>query len=156
MDNNNEDAKLQTINGTWNVYSGIKNDPYLPKKSQNSNGQWYIRPINIYVEDSMKELCSVGSVNGTNVWSQPLFVIQNKYPSSIINKWNGELTIDNANNAILAAKVAAGKKNNDNTLFTKINPIKSDNFEAINNDYSSEENKLMELPMENPTNEKNG
>lgn len=46
------------------------------------------------------------------------------------------------------------EKNNDNTLFTKINPIKSDNFEAINNDYSSEENKLMELPMENPTNEK--
>lgn len=116
MDNNNEDAELQTINGTWNVYSGIKNDPYLPKKSQNSDGQWYIRPINIYVEDSMKELCSVGSVNGTNVWSQPLFVIQNKYPSSIINKWNGELTIDNANNAILAAKVAAGKKNNDNTF----------------------------------------
>lgn len=116
MDNNNEAAELQTINGTWNVYSGIKNDPYLPKKSQNSNGQWYIRPINIYVEDSMKELCSVGSVNGTNVWSQPLFVIQNKYPSSIINSWNGELTIDNANNAILAAKIAAGKKNNDNTF----------------------------------------
>lgn len=116
MDNNNEDAELQTINGTWNIYSGIKNDPYLPKMSQNSDGQWYIKPINIYVEDSMKELCSVGSVNGTNVWSQPLFVIQNKYPSSIINKWNGELTIDNANNAILAAKIAAGKKNNDNTF----------------------------------------
>ena len=64
----------------------------------------------------MKELCSVGSVNGTNVWSQPLFVIQNKYPSSIINSWNGELTIDNANNAILAAKVAAGKKHDDNTF----------------------------------------
>lgn len=120
MDNNNEDAELQMINGTWNVYSGIKNDPYLPKKSQNSNGQWYIRPINIYVEDSMKELCSVGSVDGVNVWSQPLFVIQNKYPSSIINSWNGELTIDNANNAILAAKIAVGKKNKDDNTFSGV------------------------------------
>lgn len=116
MDANNEDSKLKAINGVWGVYSGIENDPYLPKASQNSNGQWTIRPINIYAEDSMKELCSVGSVNGVNVWSQPLFVIQNKYPSSIINSWNGELTIDKEKNAILAAKIAAGKKNDDNTF----------------------------------------
>ena len=69
----------------------------------------------------MQELCIIGSIkeeNGKeiNVWSQPLFVIQNKYPSSIINSWNGELTIDNKNNAILAAKVAAGKKHDDNTF----------------------------------------
>ena len=117
--------KIQVIDGSWTIHSGQdepnKEDPYKPNLQKNSNNQWYIKPINIYVENSMKELCIVGSIkekNGKkiNVWSQPLFVIQNKYPSSIINKWNGELTIDNANNAILAAKIVAGKKNNDNTF----------------------------------------
>ena len=116
MNQDTVDATLETINGTWDVYSAIANDPYLPKKHQNREGQWYITPISIYVEDSMQNLCTVGTVNGTRVWSQPLFVTQNKYPSSIINRWNGELTIDNANNAILAAKMVAGKKHDDNTF----------------------------------------
>lgn len=117
--------KIQIIDGSWAISSGQdkpdKEDPYKPNMQKNSNNQWYIKPINIYVENSMKELCIVGSIKDKdgkeiNVWSQPLFVIQNKYPSSIINSWNGELTIDNANNAILAAKVAAGKKHDDNTF----------------------------------------
>ena len=115
----NEDtgsSVLESRFGTWQTYSAIANDPYRPKEYQNSQGQWYIRPINIYVEDTMKEICSVGKDNGKNVWSQPLFITQNKYPSSIINKWNGELTIDNDENAILAAKIAAGKKHDDNTF----------------------------------------
>lgn len=116
MDQDAIDAALETINGTWDVYSAITDDPYLPKKYQNREGQWYITPVSIYVEDSMQNLCAVGSVNGTRVWSQPLFITQNKYPSSIVNRWNGKLTIDNANNAILAAKVVAGKKHDDNTF----------------------------------------
>lgn len=116
MDRQIEDAKLESKNGSWQVYSAIANDPYLPQKHQNTKGQWYIRPVNVYVENSMKNICVVGSDNGIAVWSQPLYIAQNKYPSSIINSWNGELTIDNANNAILAAKIAAGKKENDNTF----------------------------------------
>lgn len=113
--------KIQVISGSWTINSGQdkpgKEDPYKPNLQKNSNDQWYIRPINIYAENSMKELCVVGSVGGVNVWSQPLFVSQNRYPSSIINEWNGKLTIDKDKNAILAAKIAAGKKDdNDNTF----------------------------------------
>lgn len=121
--------KIQIIDGTWTISSGQdkpdKEDPYKPNLQKNSNNQWYIKPINIYVENSMKELCIVGSIKDKdgkeiNVWSQPLFVIQNKYLSSIINSWNGKLTIDNANNAILAAKIAAGKKNEDDNTFSGV------------------------------------
>jgi hypothetical protein len=54
------------------------------------------------------------------VWSQPIYTAQNRYPSSILNQWNGELTIDKENNAILAAKVAAGKKNKDDNTFSGV------------------------------------
>lgn len=112
-----EDKLPTTVDSTWEIFSSVKNDPYIPKlQVNNTNGQTYIRPINIYVEDSMNDICVVGSADGGRVWSQPIYAYQNKYPSSIINDWNGKLTIDNENNAILAAKVAAGKKERDNTF----------------------------------------
>ena len=70
--------KIQVIDGSWTIHSGQdrpnKKDPYKPNLEKNSNNQWYIKPINIYVENSMKELCIVGSIkekNGKkiNVWS---------------------------------------------------------------------------------------
>ena len=99
------------VNGEWSIYSNIENDPYCPLMT---NGK--LSPINFYVENSMKALCVVGRINSQSVWSQPIYVYQNKYPSSIVNDWNGKLKIDNANNAILAAKVIAGKKHEDNTF----------------------------------------
>lgn len=116
MEQDSENANLIVKNGEWKIVSGVEDDPYAPKPYQNSDGQYYIRPINIYVEDSMQELCAVGSIDEEIIWSQPIYVTQNKYPSSIVNKWNGELTIDNENNAILAAKMVAGKKHDDNTF----------------------------------------
>lgn len=128
----NDEEESQIINGTWKIYSGEDReadseqnipaipDIYKPQLQKNSSEQYYIQPINMYVENSMKELCVVGSVQGEKIWSQPLFVTQNKYPSSIINEWNGKLTIDNANNAILAAKIAAGKKNDDDNTFSGV------------------------------------
>lgn len=50
------------------------------------------------------------------LWSQPIYIYQNKYPSSILDKWDGELVIDKDNNALLAAKIAAGRKNSDNSF----------------------------------------
>lgn len=116
----NENEQLITENGVWDVNSADKNDPYLPKIYKNSSGQYYIRPVNIYSEGSMKNLCSYGKVDEKIVWSQPLHVIQNKYPSSILNEWNGELKIDADQNVILAAKIAAGKKNSDDNTFSGV------------------------------------
>lgn len=111
----NDEADVTTTDSTWEIFSDEENDNYIPKMSSGNDGYKLI-PIHFYVEDSMKNLCVVGYKDNEAVWSQPIYVTQNKYPSSIINDWNGELTIDNKNNAILAAKIAAGKKNSDNTF----------------------------------------
>jgi hypothetical protein len=72
---NDDNTEVMSANGIWTIYSGIENDPYIPKVNINSDGQYSIRPINIYVEDSMQDLCIVGSFNGSKVWSQPLFTM---------------------------------------------------------------------------------
>lgn len=89
---------------------------YAPRLIRNTNGSYYLRPLTIYVENSVDKVCVNCLVNNQIVWSQPVYIYQNKYPSTLINKWNGELIIDEENNAILAAKVVAGKKENDNTF----------------------------------------
>ena len=116
IEDGKEDVQLTAIDGVWVVNSADKDDSYKPQIQKNSKNQYYIRPVNVYAEGSMQNVCSVGSVDGVVVWSQPLYITQNKYPSSILNEWNGELTIDKEKNAILAAKIAAGKKNPDNTF----------------------------------------
>ena len=50
------------------------------------------------------------------IWSQPVYMYQNRYPSSILDEWDGEAKVDAENNAILAAKIAAGRKNLDNSF----------------------------------------
>lgn len=90
---------------------------YAPKLSHNSaKDTYYLKPLTIYVEDSVDKVCVNCVVDNKILWSQPVYIYQNKYPSTLINDWNGELTIDEGNNAILAAKVVAGKKESDNTF----------------------------------------
>lgn len=106
---------IESIKGDWAIKSKTENDPCIPSLKITEEGTT-LKPINIYVEDTMTQLCITGSIEGKKVWSQPIYVYQNKYPTSIINDWNGELTIDKDNNAILAAKIVAGKKDTDNTF----------------------------------------
>lgn len=112
---NNESALTTIDNSKWEIFSDEENDPYIPKMSSGQDG-YRLVPLNFYVENSMDNICVVGYNGEQMVWSQPIYTTQNRYPSSILNQWNGELTIDKENNAILAAKVAAGKKNDDNTF----------------------------------------
>lgn len=91
-------------------------NPFTPKISIDSKNQAVIIFPSFYAEEALNKICLVCKNNNIVFWSQPLYVTQNKYPSSIINNWNGELTIDKANNSILSSKVVAGKKNDDNTF----------------------------------------
>ena len=98
---------------TWAIKGGNK----YSAKLYETNDRYILTPLSFYVEDEeANRICVVGSIDGVIVWSQPLYITHNKYPSTLINKWNGKLSIDEKNNAILAAKVAAGKKNDDNTF----------------------------------------
>lgn len=55
--------------------------------------------------------------NGQICWTQPIFTMQNNYPSRALNEWDGkEIKIDYDNGTIIAPAIAAGKKNADNTF----------------------------------------
>ena len=52
--------------------------------------------------------------NGTILWAQPIYLMQNKYPSSMLNSWNGEFKIDEENGTIMSTMLGAGRKNTQN------------------------------------------
>ncbi len=54
--------------------------------------------------------------NGNIVWTQPIIITQNNYASAIINEWNGEFAINEANGTIMSTMIGAGKKTEDNTF----------------------------------------
>lgn len=56
-----------------------------------------------------------GQINYYN-WYQPILIIQNRWPSAMMNAWDGSLTIDEKNGTILSTMVGAGKKEDDNTF----------------------------------------
>jgi hypothetical protein len=93
---------------------------YLPKLS---NG--VLLPSAMWVDggdisyDADKKATShcayVQCSNGKDVvWSQPILIIQNRYPSPMLNAWDGKFKIDDKNGTILSTMVSAGRKNKDN------------------------------------------
>lgn len=60
----------------------------------------------------------VGKKNGATIWEQPLFLFQNLYGNSYLNKWDGKLSIDKDGGRILASMIGAGHKTNN--LFTGV------------------------------------
>lgn len=124
----NDKLERVAIYDKWDLFSKdqIKNAAYLPKLQVGTSTEnpsviaYRLRPLNIYVKDTVSALCVIGYIEDKPVWSNPLYIYQNKYGSSIINDWNGELTIDEENNVILAASIAAGKKEQDDNTFSGV------------------------------------
>ena len=53
----------------------------------------------------------------TILYTQPIYVYQDNYPSGTLNKWNGkDLILDENNGTIIANGFSAGKKEDDNTF----------------------------------------
>ena len=48
------------------------------------------------------------------IWTQPLLIAQNRWPSAMLNKWDGTLQIDEKNGTILSQMVGAGYKDKQN------------------------------------------
>lgn len=90
-------------------YYQIKN-PYCADLSSNNQ----LQPLGIYVKNA--PVYGVQALIGTTiVWTQPILVIQNKWPNAMVNAWDGKsLTLDYEKNTILTAAIAAGSKNSDN------------------------------------------
>lgn len=71
----------------------------------------------VYDETVGGEQANLSDSTNTILWTQPIPIFINRYPSGTLNKWNGkDLIIDNENSMITARGIAAGKKNSDNTF----------------------------------------
>ena len=100
---------------TWTLKNAETATAYSPVL-ENKKDSYYLKPLSVYVDNTNAEVC-VSASNGISVlWSQPLLILQNRYPTSMINEWDGNLVVDDQNNAVLAAQIVAGKKNEDNTF----------------------------------------
>lgn len=93
--------------------------PYMPKLENDNT----LTPCNMWVKDcnvdgetSYYECIQCYKNTIDLLWSQPLIIMQNRYPSPMLNKWDGSLKIDEENGTILSTTVGAGKKNSDNSF----------------------------------------
>ena len=107
-------------NATWSIYPVGSTDKFIGQIKQNEKKKEYrLSPMNFYV-DGVSAYGVQGRQGSNVIWSQPILVIQNKYPSAMVNKWDGQLSIDSDNNFIGVAQIAAGKKDKDANTFTGV------------------------------------
>lgn len=118
--NNKGQEISQTV--LWNMsYQNNKERQYLPKLAETASHTGKILyPAPVYVPDT--GACAVvGSVGGEVVWTQPILIIQNTWPSAMVNEWDGKtLTMDHEEGAMLATKMAVGKKDKDTNEFSGV------------------------------------
>lgn len=76
-----------------------------------------LKPPAVYYKDAAPYAVQFLKLGGTVLWTQPIFVYQDNYPSTTLNQWNGkDIITDNDTGTIVANGFAAGHKNSDNTF----------------------------------------
>lgn len=119
-----EDNPTSDLDGGWytNALNEITNDFFKPNIDEDNR----LNPSSFY--DSNNDLTNKknyyiiyyeGEYQTTKgkkeiTWSSPIFITQNRYPSTTLNKWDGELEMNTENNYILTRAFAAGSKNSEN------------------------------------------
>lgn len=100
----------------WIIKSNGSSNYIGELKQSEKTKEYFLYPLAFFVKEA--PLYGVqASVDGSIVWTQPILVLQNKYPSAMVNRWNGKtLEIDETNGTILSTMVAAGKKEKNNTF----------------------------------------
>ena len=115
----------------WDDDTGNKrnegNKIYYPSIKQrgpeSSAPGFYLEPKNMYFSGLSNKVTlkvvvafnNSGQITYYN-WYQPILIIQNRWPSAMMNAWDGSLTIDEKNGTILSTMMGAGKKEDDNTF----------------------------------------
>ena len=133
-----ESTKEWNENISWNLIGYPDLDDYSPecdRKNGNSlsNQHNKLKPSGIYIKGANHYGVQCkrkikDSEEFEVIWTQPIFVTINRYPNSMINKWDGKtLEIDEEKGSILATAIAAGKKetwidddDNQQTAFTGV------------------------------------
>ena len=98
------------------------NGAYYPQLSAKKDVEnnvvvgYRLQPNPFYVAESSTGVVLQALLNDDVVWAQPILILQNKYFSSSINKWDGSVQIDKEGGFIGSNKIAAGRKETDNTF----------------------------------------
>lgn len=90
---------------------------FSPQLQGDANGMAKLIPNIMYISNNT--ICTVlkcATEDAGFRWLQPLVICQNRYPSAMLNNWDGGLFIDEDNNRILANIIGAGKKESDNSF----------------------------------------
>lgn len=102
---------------TWNIFNGVDGEnAYTPKKTTNKAGEQYLTPLSFYVDNACQKVCIVGTTPDGGYWSQPILIMINRYPSAMVNQWDGKLKVDEKKGWILSPRLVAGKKESNNTF----------------------------------------
>ena len=78
--------------------------------------EYFLSPKNMYINDVSNNVAVVCRQGSDLLWAQPIYVWQDKHGSTLLNRWDGSLTIDEKNGTILSTMVGAGKKDSNNTF----------------------------------------
>lgn len=105
---------------TWSIYSSNFDDAFIGKVNYNKDKKEYrLSPMSFYV-DGVSAYGVQGKQGNKIVWTQPILVLQNKYPSAMVNRWDGKFYTDVENNFLGVAQIAAGKKDKNANTFTGV------------------------------------
>ena len=126
----------QPLNGYWEflTYDTTTDSNFLPKlietgETVSETGTQFdipkLDPPSVYFAET--PLCGVsfykqvGNSPNSNddiiLWTQPILMYQDNYPSTTLNKWTGkDIVTDDETGTITASGLAAGKKEKDNTF----------------------------------------
>lgn len=105
---------------TWSIYSSNFDDAFIGKVNYNKDKKEYrLSPMSFYV-DGVSVYGVQGKQGNKIVWTQPILVLQNKYPSAMVNRWDGKFYTDVENNFLGVAQIAAGKKDKNTNTFTGV------------------------------------
>ena len=114
-DDNDQNTSMDKDDGSWSIYRSKDGFSGEFGKDAQGNSTNILKPLSFYVSNAEFYGAQFKQKNGPILWSQPIYICQNNYPSGTLNKWDGKtLTIDSDNGSILSTAIAAGKKNSNN------------------------------------------
>ena len=100
-------------NNIWIDVSTLEEKHYYPAINNLTKNLNTLIPSSFYTE-GLKPVSVRALGNNQIYWSQPLLILKNKFPNTLINKWDNNLLIDEENNTIMATMLVAGSKNEEN------------------------------------------
>lgn len=102
-------------NSTDNDNDKAKARQFLPIIKDNT-----LIPCNMYVANTIGASLVYKDSEGRILYRQPLLITQNKYPSSMLNSWDGELVLNETNETILTNLIGSGKKELEDNTFSGV------------------------------------